>query len=111
MPVILGTISLWPIDRPFGSRVAEAIQRAASICPDGETWRVSIYEGPEIKGTQITVRGPQQKLNLWLEWNEEPSTNGDHVYTSVFQPLGSSGEGSWIEEILEDRLRRFFTTH
>jgi hypothetical protein len=108
MPVAVGQIALWPIHRDLEGRIREAIERAAADYQGNEMWRVSVYEGPELEhGTRLSVRGPQHRPGLWNDWQEEPPNGREHVYATVFEPLGPRGEGSWVEDILEERLRRF----
>lgn len=64
VPLSVARICLWPIHQALTDRLREALVRTGAACRPGETWDVSVYEGPEVEGTVVAISGQLAKRTL-----------------------------------------------
>jgi hypothetical protein len=77
MPLIVRSIDIFPGSETESIR--QALQAAAPECASGVNWNASVYEGPDLAGTRVTLEGPELGM-VWTPWVVE----GDGRYSMTF---------------------------
>ena len=90
MPLILGPMDVFPGAETESIR--RSLEAAAPACASGITWTVSVYEGPDLAGTRVTIDGPVLSM-IWTPWTEECSGR----YSMVLMRDGSD----WPKQLQE----------
>ena len=95
MPLIIDQLALFPGDGGGEKEIRAALEAAAPACADGVTWKVSIYEGPDLDGTQVVLEGPRLSQIETEWWEEQP---GRYVTIVV-------RDGEWIRALCNSVAR------
>ena len=97
MPFAIASVSLWPGHEHLKSEVCDALTAAGGTCPDGESWSASVYEGPEIGGTQLTLRGSAERQLLTSGWSCQGQDVDMFVYSRESISAGAHLERSRLD--------------
>ena len=95
MPLIIDQLNLLPGDAAGEKEIRAALEAAASACADGVTWKVNVYEGPDLDGTQVVLEGPRVS-QIDPEWWEEQ--RGRYVMIVL-------RDGEWIRALCNSVAR------
>lgn len=107
MPFSIWSVSLWPVHGHLKSAVCDALTTAGATCPEGETWSASVYEGREIGGTQLTLRGSAEKGLLLSGWSYQGQDFETFVYSRQSISAEYRSEADWIQREFGDAVEAF----
>lgn len=98
MPLIIERIDGFPggeIDS-----IRSALEAAAPACAAGVSWTATVYEGPDLGGTRITLEGPVLSM-IWTPWTQERPGR----YSMVLMRDGSDWPKQ-LQESVRQMIRR-----
>jgi len=98
MPLNIGLIDLFPGTETDSIRTV--LEAAAPACAYGATWTATVYEGPDLAGTRVTLDGPVLSM-IVTPWScERPG-----LYTMFLMRDGDDWPKQ-LQESVEAMIRR-----
>jgi len=109
MAFTIWAISLWPIHEDVRADVITALNDAGKSCPANERWEATVYEGPDLGGTKLTLEGSRQKEMIWTGWSVEGERDGKFIYSRVSISAHYADRQAWIDAEFRDAVREMLT--